>query len=102
MTMSHGLPMGAPYDRSAMDPLELGLRVGERVRFVQPDRARWQTGVVKKIERDGSIGIVDAKGASRAVRPEHVEVRRTTRRGAKAWEPLLDRAAHTEQLNLLD
>ena len=100
--MRHGPPSGAPYDRTVMDPLELGLRVGERVRFVQPDRARWQTGVVKKIERDGSIGIVDGKGASRAVRPEHVEVHRTTRRGAKGWEPLLARAARTEQLNLLD
>ena len=85
-----------------MDPLELGLRVGERVRFAQPDRARWQTGVVKQIEGDGSIRIVDTKGATRAVRAEHVEVRRTGPRGAKGWEPLLDRAARTEQLNLLD
>ncbi|MBV8691297.1 MAG: hypothetical protein JOZ37_05950 [Actinobacteria bacterium] len=85
-----------------MDPLELGLRVGERVRFAQADKARWQTGIVKKIERDGSIGIVDAKGASRAVRAEQVEVRRVGPRGANGWEPLLDRAGRTEQLNLLD
>ena len=85
-----------------MDPLELGLRVGERVRFVQAGRSRWQTGVVRGIERDGSIGIVDAKGASRAVRAEQVEVHRTGPRGAKGWEPLLDRAGRTEQLNLLD
>ena len=85
-----------------MDPLQLGLRVGERVRFQQPGRARWQTGVVRHIERDGSIGIVDGKGASRAVRAEQVEVRRTGPRGAAGWEPLLDRAARTEQLSLLD
>jgi hypothetical protein len=85
-----------------MDPLQLGLRVGERVRFHQPGRARWQTGVVRRIERDGSIGIVDAKGASHAVSVDQVEVRRTGPRGATGWEPLLARAARTEQLSLLD
>lgn len=85
-----------------MDPLRLGLRVGERVRFQQADKSRWQTGVVRRIERDGSIGIVDDKGASRAVRVEHVEVRNTGPRGAAGWEPLAERAARTEQLSLLD
>ena len=84
-----------------MDPLELGLRVGERVRFQQAGRARWQSGVIRGIERDGSIAIVDAKGASRAVRAEHVEVNRIGRGGAKGWEPLLARAGRTEQLDLL-
>jgi len=85
-----------------MDPLQLGLRVGERVRFHQPGRARWQTGVVRGIERDGSVRIVDAKGASRAVQVEQVEVRRAGPRGAAGWEPLEARAARTEQLTLLD
>ena len=85
-----------------MDPLQLGLRVGERVRFLTPGRARWQTGVVRNIERDGSIGIVDGKGATRAVRTDQVEVRRTGPRGAAGWEPLLDRAARTEQLSFLE
>jgi hypothetical protein len=85
-----------------VDPLLLGLRVGERVRFQQADKSRWQTGVVRKIERDGSVGIVDDKGASRAVKVEQVEVRRTGPRGAAGWEPLTARAARTEQLSLLD
>jgi hypothetical protein len=85
-----------------MDPLQLGLRVGERVRFQRPGRARWQIGVVRGIERDGSIRIVDAKGASRAVKVADVEVRHTGPRGAAGWEPLAERAARTEQLNLLD
>jgi hypothetical protein len=84
-----------------MELLELGLRPGEPVRFQQAGRARWQAGTVRGIERDGSIGIIDGKGASRAVRPEHVEVRRSGARGAKGWEPLLERAGRTEQLDLL-
>jgi hypothetical protein len=85
-----------------MELLELGLRAGERVRFQQAGKTRWQTGVVRGIERDGSIGIVDGKGASRAVRAEQVEVPRAGPRGAKGWEPLLDRAGRAEQLDLTD
>ena len=55
-----------------------------------------------RIERDGSIRIVDGKGASRAVKVADVEVRHTGPRGAAGWEPLAEPAARTEQLNLLD
>ena len=79
----------------------LGLRAGEQVRFRRPDRSRWQTGVVRRLERDGSVGLVDADGASRAIPVDAVEVRCTGRRGGAAWEPLLARAARTEQLDLL-
>ncbi len=82
--------------------LQLGLRPGEKVRFRRPDRARWQTGEVRRRERDGSIAVVDSNGAARAIPVEHVEVRRSGPRGASGWEPLAERAARSEQLGLLD
>jgi hypothetical protein len=84
------------------DLFRLGLRRGEKVRFRRPDRARWQTGEVRRRERDGSIGVVDGNGAARAIPVEHIEVRRSGPRGASGWEPLVERAARSEQLGLLD
>jgi hypothetical protein len=78
----------------------LGVRVGEKVRFLRADRVRWQDGVVVGVERDGSLGIRDTKGASRAVPLGDVLVRAEGVRGGRHWEPLLDRAARTEQLEL--
>jgi hypothetical protein len=78
----------------------LGLRAGEAVRFRRPDRSRWQNGVVVAIERDGSVGIRDVDGASRSIPLDHVLVRTTGARRASRWEPLLTRAARTEQLLL--
>ncbi len=78
----------------------LGLTAGEAVRFRRRG-SRWQAGTVARLERDGSIGIIDAKGASRAISVERVEVRCTGQRGRKGWEPLAERAARTEQLRLL-
>ncbi len=92
---------GRSYHHPVAAVIGLGLREGEEVRFRRDERRRWQLGHVRRIERDGSVGIVDGKGASRAIPPAHVEVRRGTSRGARAWEPLLDRAARTEQLQLL-
>jgi hypothetical protein len=78
----------------------LGLREGEEIRFRRPDRKRWQTGFVRRLGADGSIGVTDANGASRSVAPALVEVRRIGPRGKPAWEPLLDRAGRTQQLEL--
>lgn len=78
----------------------LGLRAGEPIRFLRVDRARWQDGSVRGVERDGSLSIVDRSGASRAVALEHVVVRVEGIRGGRRWEPLLARAARTEQLEL--
>jgi hypothetical protein len=78
----------------------LGLRPGEAVRFIRPDRTRWQDGVVVRVERDGSLGVRDGSGASRAVPLDRVLVRASGARGAPRWEPLLDRASRTEQLAL--
>ena len=74
----------------------LGLEPGEAIRFRRPDRVRWQDGVATGLERDGSLAVTDRDGASRAIPVELVLVR--ARRGA--WEPLLDRAARTVQLQL--
>ena len=80
----------------------LGLRTGEEIRFRRLDRGRWQLGSVHRLESDGSIGVVDANGALRSVAPVNVEVKGAGARGAHKWEPLLDRAARSEQLGLLD
>jgi len=78
----------------------LALRRGERIRFLRADRARWQDGTVTGVERDGSLAVRDSKGAFRSVPLEHVLVRAEGARGGRHWEPLLDRAARTEQLEL--
>jgi len=85
---------------SAIDVERLGLRLGEAVRFRRVDRSRWQDGVVVGVERDGSLGVRDQSGASRAVPLADVLVRASGRRGARTWEPLLSRASRAEQLPL--
>jgi hypothetical protein len=73
-----------------------GLEPGEAVRFRRPDRSRWQEGTATGVERDGSLSIADRDGAHRAIPVELVLVRR----GRRGWEPLVDRAARTVQLQL--
>ncbi len=79
----------------------LGLESGEAIRFRRPDRTRWQDGTVTGIERDGSLAIADRDGSHRAVPAELVLVRAagSTRKSVR-WEPLLERAARTTQLQL--
>jgi len=79
----------------------LGLRPDERVRFRRDDRSRWQEARVTRRERDGSIGLVDGRGAARAIPVELIEVRCEGPRGGAGWEPLSTRASRTEQLRLL-
>jgi hypothetical protein len=79
----------------------LGLKVGEQVRFRRGTAGRWQDGSVARRERDGSVGLTDAKGAARAIPVELIQVRRRGPRQGSGWEPLTDRAARTEQLRLL-
>jgi hypothetical protein len=57
--------------------------------------------VVSGRERDGSIGLRDAKGAARAMTIDQIEVRTKGPRGGIVWEPLTERAARTEQMRLL-
>ncbi len=79
----------------------LGLAPGARVRFRRSGGTRWQVAVVERVERDGSIGLRDAKGASRCIPLDRLEVATTGRRGARTWEPAADLAARDEQLRLL-
>lgn len=78
----------------------LGLTAGERVRWRDRPGGRWREGTVVERERDGSVGVRDGKGASRAFTVDRLEVRTRGPRGARTWEPLAARAARTEQLPL--
>jgi hypothetical protein len=55
---------------------------------------------VARRERDGSVGLIDAKGAARALPIDCIEVRARGPRGGWIWEPLAERAARTEQQSL--
>lgn len=79
----------------------VGLRPGDCVRFRRRDGGRWHEGSVDRLERDGSVGLHDAKGAARAIPLDRLEVRTTGPRGAVVWEPGTERAARTEQMRLL-
>ena len=82
-------------------PLEaLGLNIGDRVRWRERSGARWSEGRVIGRERDGSVGVRDGRGASRALVAGRLEVRVPGPRGGRSWEPVADRAARTEQLTL--
>jgi hypothetical protein len=85
---------------TARDLAALGLRRGDRVRWQRAAGGRWQEGKVERIESDGSIGVRDAKGASRALSVDRLEVAGAGPRGARMWEPLAERAARTEQIKL--
>ena len=78
----------------------LGLRPGATVRFRRRDNERWKEGNVARREADGSLGVRDGKGSLRALPLDLVEVRTLGPRGGVLWEPLPERAARTEQLDL--
>ena len=84
----------------AVDLAAFGLRAGESVRFRRGPRGRWHGGRLERIERDGSIGVRDDKGAARALRAELVEVAATGPKGASRWEPLVERMTRGDQLGL--
>ena len=79
----------------------LGLTRGTPARFRRSAAGRWRRATVEGIERDGSLGLRDERGAARAIPLELVEIEATGPRGARTWEPALERAARTEQLRLL-
>lgn len=70
------------------------------MRFRPRPGARWQEATVERRERDGSVGVRAGNGSARALPVARLEVRTTGPRGARTWEPLADRAARTEQLDL--
>jgi hypothetical protein len=79
----------------------LGLHAGDRVRFRKVAGGRWQEAVVAGREKDGSVTLHDAKGATRSIIPERLEVRSSGARGAVTWTPLPEWAARAEQLTIL-
>ena len=83
-----------------MDLVRLGLAAGMRVRFRREPNDRWELATVERVERDGSLGLRDHKGASRAIPVALVEVETRGPRGAKTWEAVTERAAREEQLRL--
>lgn len=87
----------SPSDRGLV---EIGLTAGDHVRFRRGSK-NWQGGVVERRERDGSVGLRDAKGAARAIPVDRLEVRANGPRGGDQWEPVSGRAARDEQLRLL-
>lgn len=90
----------ADPDQPPVDLAAFGLRAGESIRFRRNGRGRWHVGRLERIERDGSIGVRDDKGASRALRAELVEVAATGPKGASRWEPLVERMTRGDQLEL--
>jgi hypothetical protein len=80
---------------------QLGLRVGETARWKRRPTERWSTGRIAAIETDGSIRVIDDKGATLSLPIERIEVGHTSQRGKSGWESAGDRAARTEQLGLL-
>ena len=63
---------------------ELGLQRGAEVRFRRRPDERWKPATVARRERDGSVGLLDAKGAARALPIDCIEVRTKGRRGGWA------------------
>jgi hypothetical protein len=75
----------------------LTLRNGDRVRFRRTAGQHWTDAVVEGFERDGSVALRDANGASRAIRAELIEVWMSTKRSGR-WVPATSR--RWEQLAL--
>jgi hypothetical protein len=93
-------PPAPPVAEDRPDLAALGLTAGERVRWREKAGGRWREGTVVGRERDGSVGVRDGKGASRAFTVARLEVSARGPRGAKVWEPLAERADRTQQMPL--
>lgn len=78
----------------------LGLRPGDEIRFRRDGGTRWMPGKVMGRHPDGSIDLRDARGRSRAIPIELIEVAERGPRGGRIWTPLTDVVARTEQLDL--
>ncbi|HET6949084.1 MAG TPA: hypothetical protein VFI47_01820 [Acidimicrobiales bacterium] len=79
---------------------DLGLVPGDRVRWRDRPGGRWREGRVTGRERDGSVGVRDERGASRALVADRLEVRDRGPRGGAVWDPVRDRRRRSEQLDL--
>ena len=91
-------PSSAALTESAL--LEVGLRVGDRVRFRRNEGGAWKEARVERRERDGSVGVRDSRGAARAIAVDRLEVRSRGPRGGVIWEAVAVRAERDEQLGM--
>lgn len=80
--------------------LSLGLRPGAEVRFRRAAGERWLPGKVMGREADGSVDLRDARGRSRSIPVDQIEVAERGPRGGRVWTPLVEIVARTEQLDL--
>lgn len=80
--------------------LSLGLRPGAQIRFRREPGERWLPGKVMGRESDGSVDLRDARGRSRAIPVDQIEVAERGPRGGRIWTPLPDIVVRTEQLDL--
>ena len=78
---------------------QLSLEAGDRVRFRRAAGQHWQEATVEGRERDGSVALRDAKGASRFIRFDQLEVYRVRNRTGR-WEQVEEQ--EWEQLSLFD
>lgn len=69
---------------------EVGLEIGQLVRYLGGADKRFHDGVVLRRERDGSIGLRDERGRARAIAIDAIEVRVVGPRGGAQWIPLTD------------
>jgi len=73
-------------------PIEaFGLTVGERIRWRRRAGSRWQEGVARGVNADGSLRITDHRtGAVRNLLADRVEICRWERgpRGGDTWLPV--------------
>lgn len=69
---------------------EVGLEIGQLIRFVGRSDRRFRDGVVLRREKDGSIGLRDERGRARAIPLTDIEVRIIGPRGGEQWIPLTD------------
>ncbi len=83
------------------DLIALGLRAGEATRWKRKPNERYSTGRLAGVEADGSIRVIDGKGATVSIPLDRLEVGKSGPRGAAGWEPASTRSARTEQLGLL-
>jgi len=69
---------------------ELGLEIGQLIRYVGTSDKRFREGVVLRREADGSVGLRDDRGRARAIPVEQIEVRVVGPRGGEQWIPLTE------------
>lgn len=69
---------------------EVGLEIGQIVRYRGASDKRFHEGVVLRREADGSVGLRDDRGRARAIAVDAIEVRVVGPRGGEQWIPLTD------------